>query len=32
MSNFDPKNPDDWKGLGVALLIGLLVFIIYEGK
>mgnify|MGYP000238672710 CR=1 FL=1 len=32
MSNFDPKNPDDWKGLGVVLLIGLLFFITYVGK
>lgn len=26
MSNFDPKDPDDWKGLGIVILIGVVVF------
>ena len=26
MSNFDPKDPDDWKGLGFVCFVALLVY------
>ena len=27
MSNFDPKNPDDWKGLAFVLVVFALIFL-----
>tara|TARA_R100001369_G_scaffold35604_1_gene60868 strand:- start:331 stop:441 length:111 start_codon:yes stop_codon:yes gene_type:complete len=28
MSNFDPKNPDDWKGLALVLVVFGIIFLL----
>jgi len=30
MSNFDPKSPEDWQGLGLVIFMGIAIFAIRQ--